>query len=243
MVSHPDAARQDFSCLRLATSAGEGLPEELHARWDRTFGVPLLDGLGTAEMWHIFLSNRPGRIRPGTLGEVVPGFEIKVADEEGRELPDGEPGEVVVSNLVNRGTVLLNYRLGDRAAKLSGDCPCGRSLPRMTLPEGRSDDWVEGTDGELVHAQAIRGLILADDRWILRFQIEQRSRSSFTVAAVTTADADHEALGERIQQRFANRFGPSTETEVAFVDELERTPGGKVRVVRSRRTGAQPAVS
>ena len=49
MVSHPEAGRQDFSSLRLATSAGEGLPEELHARWDQTFGVPLLDGLGTAE--------------------------------------------------------------------------------------------------------------------------------------------------------------------------------------------------
>ena len=72
------------------------MPEELHARWDRAFGVPLLDGLGTAEMWHIFLSNRPGRVRSGTLGEVVPGYEIKVADEEGRELPDGTVGHLWV---------------------------------------------------------------------------------------------------------------------------------------------------
>jgi len=96
MVSHPDAARQDFSSIRVATSAGEGLPEELHARWDRIFGVPLLDGLGTAEQWHIFLSNRVGRIRRGTLGEVVPGFEIKVMDEEGREVPDGTMGHLWV---------------------------------------------------------------------------------------------------------------------------------------------------
>ncbi|MGH7753784.1 MAG: benzoate-CoA ligase family protein, partial [Gemmatimonadales bacterium] len=96
MVSHPEARRQDLSCVRLATSAGEGLPEELHARWDRSFGVPLLDGLGTAEMWHIFLSNRLGRVRQGTLGEAVPGFEIKVADEEGREVPDGTMGHLWV---------------------------------------------------------------------------------------------------------------------------------------------------
>jgi benzoate-CoA ligase family protein len=96
MVSHPEARRQDFSSLRLATSAGEGLPEELHARWDETFGVPLLDGLGTAEQWHIFLSNRVGRIRRGTLGEVVPGFEIRVMDEEGREVPDGTVGHLWV---------------------------------------------------------------------------------------------------------------------------------------------------
>jgi benzoate-CoA ligase family protein len=96
MVSHPEAGRQDLSSLRLATSAGEGLPEELHAKWDTTFGVPLLDGLGTAEQWHIFLSNRLGRVRRGTLGEVVPGFEIKVADEEGREVPEGTMGHLWV---------------------------------------------------------------------------------------------------------------------------------------------------
>jgi acyl-coenzyme A synthetase/AMP-(fatty) acid ligase len=56
------------------------------------FGVELLDGLGTAEMWHIFISNRPGSARPGTLGQVVPGFEIKACDEAGRELPRGEIG-------------------------------------------------------------------------------------------------------------------------------------------------------
>ena len=92
MVSHPDAAAQDLSSLRVCTSAGEALPVELHHRWIERFGVELLDGLGTAEMWHIFLSNHPGAARPGTLGTVVPGFEVKVCDEEGRELPAGETG-------------------------------------------------------------------------------------------------------------------------------------------------------
>jgi acyl-coenzyme A synthetase/AMP-(fatty) acid ligase len=92
MVSHPDAGRQDLSSLRVCTSAGEALPVELYHRWKDTFGVELLDGLGTAEMWHIFVSNRPGAVRPGTLGTVVPGFEVKVCDEEGREVPRGEVG-------------------------------------------------------------------------------------------------------------------------------------------------------
>jgi benzoate-CoA ligase family protein len=92
MVDDPGAARRDLSSLRLATSAGEALPVELHRRWDETFGVELLDGLGTAEMWHIFLTNRPGRVRRGTLGEVVPGFDLEVRDDEGRPVPDGEVG-------------------------------------------------------------------------------------------------------------------------------------------------------
>jgi len=92
MVSHPEAKERDLSSLRLCTSAGEALPPELHRRWAGTFGVELLDGLGTAEMWHIFLSNRPGDVRPGTLGKVVPGFDVRVCDEDGRELPHGETG-------------------------------------------------------------------------------------------------------------------------------------------------------
>jgi len=92
MVSHPEAQRQDLSSLRVCTSAGEALPVELYRKWKETFGVELLDGLGTAEMWHIFISNRPGSVRPGTLGTVVPGFEVKVCDDEGRELPRGETG-------------------------------------------------------------------------------------------------------------------------------------------------------
>src|SRR3989441_183006 len=96
MVSHPTAATRDLSCLRLATSAGEPLPVELYHRWKGTFGVELLDGLGTAEMWHIFISNRPGQVRPGTLGTVVPGFEVRVCDADGQELPDGEVGALWV---------------------------------------------------------------------------------------------------------------------------------------------------
>jgi benzoate-CoA ligase family protein len=92
MVSHPDARSQDLSSLRVCTSAGEALPAELHRRWIETFGVELLDGLGTAEMWHIFISNRPGAARPGTLGTVVPGFDVKVCDDLGDELPAGETG-------------------------------------------------------------------------------------------------------------------------------------------------------
>jgi benzoate-CoA ligase len=92
MVSHSDASKQDISCLRFATSAGEALPVELYDRWKKTFGVELLDGLGTAEMWHIFISNRPGEVKPGTVGRVVPGFDVKAADEEGHEVAAGEIG-------------------------------------------------------------------------------------------------------------------------------------------------------
>ncbi len=92
MTSHPLASKQDLRSLRAATSAGEALSEELYRRWQQLFGVPLLDGLGTAEMWHIFLTNTFKDVRPGTLGLAVPGFDVRVCDDDGRELPRGEVG-------------------------------------------------------------------------------------------------------------------------------------------------------
>ena len=96
MVAHPLATSQDFSSIRLATSAGEALPVELHTRWNHMFGCELLDGLGTAEMWHIFVSNQPGDVKPGTIGRVVPGFEISIRDSDDYEVPDGEVGTMWV---------------------------------------------------------------------------------------------------------------------------------------------------
>ncbi|MFP3915559.1 MAG: AMP-binding protein, partial [Actinomycetota bacterium] len=78
MLSHPRAREADLSCLRFVTSAGEALPESLYHTWKERFGVEILDGLGTAEMWHIFVTNLPGEVRPGTLGREVPGFDVRV---------------------------------------------------------------------------------------------------------------------------------------------------------------------
>jgi len=96
LLGHGGGSTPDLSGIRLATSAGEALPVELHRRWDERFGVPLLDGLGTAEMWHIFISNRPDDVRPGTLGRVVEGFEVLSCDDDGVEVPGGEMGTMRV---------------------------------------------------------------------------------------------------------------------------------------------------
>jgi acyl-coenzyme A synthetase/AMP-(fatty) acid ligase len=69
-----------MSCLRLCTSAGEALPRELHDRWLETFDVEVLDGIGSSELYHIYISNRPGRARAGSTGELVPGYEGEIGD-------------------------------------------------------------------------------------------------------------------------------------------------------------------
>ena len=96
MCDHPAADGADLSTLRFATSAGEALPPALYERWMDTFGVPLYDGLGTAEMWHIFVSNQPDQVKPGTLGRPVPGFDVRVRDVDGNDVEPGEVGRLWV---------------------------------------------------------------------------------------------------------------------------------------------------
>ncbi len=86
----------EFSSVRICVSAGEALPEELYHRWKKRFGIDILDGMGSSEMLHIFLSNRPGEIKPGSTGKPVPGYELKLVDEQGEEVPQGEIGTLLV---------------------------------------------------------------------------------------------------------------------------------------------------
>jgi len=91
-----DLPADTFASVRLAVSAGEAFPADLHDRFTARFGVEVLDGIGSTEALHIFLSNRPGRVRPGTTGEVVPGYELRIEDAAGQPVPDGEPGSLYV---------------------------------------------------------------------------------------------------------------------------------------------------
>jgi benzoate-CoA ligase family protein len=96
VLSSPQLPSVDFSSLRLAVSAGEALPAELYQRWHRRTGVEILDGIGSAEMFHIFISNRLGDVKVGSLGRVVDGYEAKVCDASGHEVPRGDIGTLWV---------------------------------------------------------------------------------------------------------------------------------------------------
>ena len=232
MVSHPEAARQDLSSLRLATSAGEGLPEELHAKWDRSFGVPLLDGLGTAEMWHIFLSNRLGRVRHGTLGEVVPGFEIKVADEEGREVPDGTIGHLWVRG----GSRALGYwqQLDKSQTCFRGEWVVSGDLVRRDA------------DGYYTYSGRADELLKVSGKWLSAIEVEGcllLHPAVSRVAVVGVADANglvkpyayvvsrerRDGLAEELKAFVRDRLEPYKHPrEVIFVDSLPTTHLGKV---------------
>ncbi len=92
MLNVPGASRDDLSSLRFCYSAGEALPIELYERWMNAFGVDICDGIGSAEMFHIYITNRPGDVKPGSLGRIVEGYEAKIVDAGGSEVPTGEMG-------------------------------------------------------------------------------------------------------------------------------------------------------
>ncbi len=239
MVSHPDATRQDFRSLRLSTSAGEALPVELHERWTRTFGVELLDGLGTAEMWHIFISNRPGRARPGTLGEVVPGFDVKVCDDEGGEMRAGEVGALWVrgdSRAIGYWQQMEQTRHGFRGEwYVSGDL-VRRDADGFFTYCGRADDMLK-VSGKWLSPQEVEGCLL-----------QHPAIKEAAVVGVVTADGltkphafvvatdRHAQLAEELKAFVRARLEPyKAPREVVFLDALPRTHLGKVDRGRLRK--------
>ncbi len=96
MLNATDASSRDLSSLRFCYSAGEALPIELYERWKTSLGVEICDGIGSAEMFHIYITNRPGDVKPGSLGKIVEGYEAKIVDAEGREVPTGDMGTLKI---------------------------------------------------------------------------------------------------------------------------------------------------
>ena len=179
MVSSAAAGSADLSSLRVATSAGEPLAAELHDRWMRSFGVELLDGLGTAEMWHIFISNRPGDVVPGTLGRVVDGFDVRLCDAEGRDVPDGDAGALWV-----RGeSRALGYwqQLDDTMRVFRGDwCVTGDMLRR-------------NADGTFTYCGRTDEMLKVHGRWLAPAEVENcllAHPAVQEVVAVGASDAD-----------------------------------------------------
>jgi benzoate-CoA ligase len=89
-------AGRDLSSIRFCYSAGEALPVELYHRWKETFGVEICDGIGSAEMFHIYITNRPGDVKPGSLGRIVEGYQARIVDADDHEVPTGEMGTLKI---------------------------------------------------------------------------------------------------------------------------------------------------
>ena len=239
MVSHPEATSQDLSSLRLCTSAGEALPVELHRRWMETFRVDLLDGLGTAEMWHIFISNRPGAARPGTLGQVVPGFEVRVCDEQGRELPDGETGWLWVRG-DSRAIGYWQHMEKTAAAfrgewYVSGDL-IARDAEGFITYHGRGDEMLK-VAGKWLAPQEVEGCLLEHPAVAEAAVVGVHDANGLMKPhAYVVARERRDNLAEELKEHVRSRLEPYKHPrEVVFLDALPRTHLGKVDRGKLRR--------
>ncbi|MEM6958757.1 MAG: benzoate-CoA ligase family protein [Myxococcota bacterium] len=131
--------------LRLCLSAGEALPPALMERWDQRFSAPILDGIGSAEMFHIYITNRPGDVKPGSLGRIVSGYDARIVDDEGQDVPDGERGRLWVRG---ESTALCYWQDQDKShATFRGEwCVTADVFRREEgyyYYEGRADDMLK----------------------------------------------------------------------------------------------------
>lgn len=239
MVSHPDAARQDLSSLRVCTSAGEALPAELYHRWRDTFRVELLDGLGTAEMWHIFISNRPGAVRPGTLGTVVPGFEVRVRDDAGRDLGPGETGWLWVrggSRAIAYWQQMEKTEQGFRGEwYVSGDLITMDADGYVTYG-GRGDEMLK-VGGKWLAPQEVEGCLLQHPAVAEAAVVGVPDAAGLVKPhAYVVARQRRDGLAAELQAFVRERLEPyKFPREVVFVDALPRTHLGKVDRGKLRR--------
>jgi benzoate-CoA ligase family protein len=228
MLEEPD---RDLSCLRLCTSAGEALPEELHRRWLDTFGVEVLDGIGSSEAYHIYISNRPGAARPGTLGQAVPGYTARVVDDDGRELPDGETGRLWIEGDT---AALMYWQAREKSLEtyagnvvMSGDL-FARDADGFFRYRGRADDLLK-VGGIWVAPQEIEHCLAAHpdvaDCAVVGYEEDGLQKPRAFVVLREGASADAGVLQAHVKATLSPHKYPR---DVRFVSELPRTGSGKV---------------
>ena len=227
--------------LRLCNSAGEALPEDIARRWRERTGVEIVDGIGSTEMLHIFMSNRPGRIRYGTLGRPVPGFEVKILDENDNPVAPGEIGDLLV-----RGSTSAKFYWNQHARSRSTFLGSWtRTGDRFRVDEngdyvyaGRADDmlkvggiYVSPIEVEAalaahpaVHEAAVVGREDAD-------HLVKPAAYVVPASGFTACDALAAELQAFVKSRLAHYKFPRW---VIFVADLPKTPTGKIQRFKLR---------
>ncbi len=218
-----------FASLRLCTSAGEALPAELHRRWLDAFGVEVLDGIGSSEAYHIYISNRPGAARVGSTGQVVPGYRARIVGDGGEELPDGETGRLWVEG----DTAALMYWNAHEKSKatFAGDLV-------MT-----SDLFARDADGYFTYRGRADSLLKVGGIFVAPAEIEHCLIEHPAVVECAVVGAEREGLvfprahvvvreavpAAELEDFVRTRLSPHKRPrEVVFMDSLPKTGSGKI---------------
>jgi benzoate-CoA ligase len=241
MLASPDLPRREEVALRRCVSAGEALPEDIGRRWNDRFGIEILDGLGSTEMLHIFLSNAPGAVRYGTSGRPVPGYDVRLVDEDGAPAKDGEIGELQVS-----GPTSAAFYWNNR------DKSRDTFLGRWTRS---GDKYVRSPDGYYTYCGRTDDMLKVGGIWVSPFEVEGALASHDQVLEAAVIGAEDEnrlvkpkafvvlkpgvaptpVLAAALQDHVKSRLAPYKYPRwIEFASELPKTATGKIQRFKLR---------
>jgi benzoate-CoA ligase len=245
LLASPSLPAREEVSLRLASSAGEALPADIGKRFKRHFGVDIVDGIGSTEMLHIFLSNRPDKVSYGTTGWPVPGYAIELRGEDGKPVADGEPGDL--------------YIHGPSAALMYWG---NRDKTRETFQGGwtkAGDKYIRNSEGTYTYAGRSDDMLKVSGIYVSPFEVEATlvqhpSVLEAAVIGVPSADGltrtkayvvlrpDGQASEAELKDFVKDRLAPYKYPRlIEFVAELPKTATGKIQRFKLRERDALAA--
>jgi benzoate-CoA ligase len=245
MLLSPQLPARNKVALRRCASAGEALPREVGAKFSAHFGCEVLDGIGSTEMLHIFLSNAPGDVHYGTTGRPVDGYDVELRGEDGRRVAAGEIGDLYI-----RGPSAALMYWGNRAKS-------GATFQGEWTKSG--DKYVCGADGYYTYAGRSDDMLKVSGQYVSPFEVEGalvRHDAVFEAAVVGRSGDDgltrtlayvvlkpghapSDALAEALKAFVKDQLAPyKYPREIRFIDELPKTATGKVQRFKLRDAAA-----
>lgn len=212
--------------VRVAFVTSERLYDDQRERISRVFGCPVANGYGGRDAGFIAHECPAGSMHIGAEDIIV-----EIVDADGRPLPAGHAGEIVVTHLATRDFPFIRYRTGDIATLGISSCACGRTLPVLQEIQGRTTDFVVAQDGTVMHGLSLI-YVLRDLAGISSFKIVQESVDLTRVMIVADSRFDELTAG-RVTDAMKQRLGPSVEIRIERVDEIPAERSGKFRHVVS----------
>lgn len=238
MLAHPALPSKRQVSLRMASSAGEALPAELGERFTQHFGVEIIDGIGSTEMLHVYLSNVPGKVRYGTTGWPVPGYNIELRGDDGRAVPDGETGDLYIQG---PSSALMYW--GNRAKS-------AETFQGSWTKSG--DKYLRNPDGTYTYAGRSDDMLKVSGIYVSPFEVEStlvEHPAVLEAAVIGINDADGLV---KTKAYVVLKAGASTSAEelkaftkerlaaykyprmIEFIQELPKTATGKIQRFKLR---------
>ena len=217
--------------IRVAFVTSERLYDDQRADIERIFGCRVANGYGGRDAGFIAHECPAGGIH--VMAEDI---VVELIDSEGRAVPEGEPGEIVVTHMATRDFPFVRYRTGDIAVADGRACACGRGLPLLREIQGRATDFVAAADGTVMHGLALI-YVLREQVGIQAFKVTQQTRHLTEVQLVTDPHFDVGTIA-RIEEGFRKRLGAEVTVQVDIVGQIPPERSGKHRYIVSHAVGS-----